>query len=135
MNNGELSTATKRYASVLQVCALVGIALLFITFLLYAFSILPSEITPEKSSELWELSAEEYREATGISAGWGWLKSLFTSRALSFFALNLVALVTIVALLSVLPTFLAERNYWYTAISILQIIVLVGAATGFLVLE
>ncbi len=131
----ELSDATKRYAAVLQVCALTGIALLFITFVIYSFSLLPSEITAQQSSELWHLGADEYRDATGRSGGWGWIRSIFTGRELAFSALNLLAFGTVFALLVVLPVFVRERNYWYTAIAVLQIIVLIAAATGFLVVE
>jgi len=115
-----------------------GLAMLLVTFSLYVLGIVSPAVPIQELPNYWTLSAHEYLEAVNheflhrehIVTGWGWMAVLNRGDYLNFAGIALLAAVTIVCYLGILPTLLKKRDWIYFAIALLEIIILVLAASG-----
>ena len=123
---------SERYARALQMLVLVGIGLLLVGFVLYITGAVPSAIPPEKVTTLWQLDSDTYVKETGQPTDWGWVRGILTGQGIAFASLVYLSLCTIVCLLLILPRYLRAGDRRYAIIVILQIAVLVAAASGIL---
>jgi hypothetical protein len=126
------------YASILAKGMYLGLGLLLVTFLLYISGILKPGIPIEELPNYWTLSAHEYLLAVnqdflhrdGIIIGWGWMALLGLGDYLNFVGIALLAGVTVVCYAGILPNLLRKRDWIYGTIAVLEILVLVLAASG-----
>ena len=131
----KLDHATSRYAGLLGVLSNVGMILLFTTFLLYFLGIIDSRITPEEITRLWHLDVATFHNETETAVGWDWISEIATGSGISFAALVFLAFCTLICLIALIPIYHAEKDTWYLAIVLGQIIVLVVAASGVAVIH
>ncbi|MBT8378214.1 MAG: hypothetical protein KJN64_03185 [Ignavibacteria bacterium] len=120
------------YANILNAGMLVGLAGLLVTFVLYATGILKPFIPLEKIPQYWVLSVHEYLEESRISAGWAWFGNLEFGDMLNFLPIAFLSLLTIVCYLSILPELAKNKDRAYMVICILEVLVLLVAASGIL---
>lgn len=120
------------YAGLLVWFVRVALLALFVTFVLYAAGVVPSELPVSEVPDSWHLSAEEYAAATGAPAGWAWIGALGEGRTLAFAALVLFPLGTLVMVTAAIVLYLRNRVPAYAVITLLELVVLVIAATGVL---
>lgn len=126
------------YAAILSKGMYLGLGILLVTFILYLTGILQPGIPIEELPRLWTLSAHEYLEAVnheflhrpGIVDGWGWTALLRMGDYVNFIGIALLAAVTIVCYLGVLPSLFRKKDWIYATIAILEVVVLVLAASG-----
>ena len=134
----EASEEQLLYAKILAVGMYIGLGILLVTFSLYVTGILAPAVPIEELPNYWTLSAHEYLEAInhdflhrdGIVVGWGWVAVLNMGDYLNFIGIALLALVTIVCYLGILPTLFRKKDWVYGTIAILEILVLALAASG-----
>lgn len=126
----KLDPVSKRYAAVLHAVATIGIVLLFIGFLLYITGAIPSKTSPKTVTTLWHLSADEYVARTGQATGWTWIRGPLSGEEVAFASLVFLALCTIVCLIAIMPLLVRNRDVRYVVIVLVQIVVLLAAATG-----
>ncbi len=119
-----------RYAEVLHWISLIGLALLLAAFALYLSGLLPPLVDPSEVPRMWHLSAEEYTEANNIPTGWGWVQKIAYGDVLSFASLVLLASGTLICFSITLFSFLKDKDWIYSGIIILEIGVLLLAASG-----
>jgi len=119
-----------QYASVLQTVSLGGLAILVAGFLVYVSGLLPSLVPPSQIPRYWSLRVHEYLEQTGAPTGWHWVANLHHGDVVSFLGIVLLAAATLVCFVAVLPTFLRKKDLPYTVIVVVQIGVLLLAASG-----
>jgi len=128
------------YAGILNIGMLIGLALLVSTFFIYVSGILPSYVPIEKLSEIpagskvpyWGMRAHEFNQAFNIPTGWGWLAHVNKGDYLNFVGIAMLAGLSILCYLSILPILIRKKDTAYVAIAILEIAVLVFAASGIL---
>lgn len=120
------------YANILNAGMLVGLAGLLFTFVLYATGILDPLIPLEKIPEYWVLSVHEYLEQSAISAGWAWLGKLKFGDMLNYLPIAFLSLLTIACYLAILPELAKNKDKAYIVICILEVLVLLVAASGIL---
>lgn len=128
------------YAKILNKGMWIGLALLIVTFLIYISGILPSYVPIEKLSEIpagsnvpyWGMRAHEFNQAFNIPTGWGWLAHVGKGDYLNFVGIAMLAGLSILCYLSVLPILIRKKDTPYVVIAILEIAVLVLAASGIL---
>ena len=126
------------YARILAAGMYAGLAMLLVTFALYVLGIVSPAVPIQELPNYWTLSAHEYLEAINheflhrehIVTGWGWMAVLNKGDYLNFAGIALLAAVTVVCYLGILPTLLRKRDWIYSAIALLEIIILVLAASG-----
>lgn len=119
-----------RYAEVLHWIALIGLVLLVATFALYLSGLIPPLVEPSEVTQMWHLSAEEYTETNNIPTGWGWIQEIVHGDMLAFASLVLLASGTIICFIITLFSFLKDKDWIYSGIIILEIFVLLLAASG-----
>lgn len=126
------------YAGLLAKGMYLGLGILLVTFMIYMTGILQPGIPIEELPRLWTLSAHEYLEAVNheflhrpeVVDGWGWVALLGMSDYLNFVGIALLSAITIFCYIRILPNLYRKKDYIYTAIAALEIIVLTLAASG-----
>ncbi len=119
------------YASVLQKISLGGLGLLIIGFIVYVSGLLPPIVPVSKIPEYWGLRVDEFIEKTGMPVGWNWIPYLTRGDILSFLGIILLAAGTVVCFAVVLPAFARKKDTPFVIIVIIQILILLLAASGF----
>lgn len=120
------------YANILNAGMLIGLVSLIIIFILYVSGVLSPLIPLEEVQTYWILSVHKYLESSGIEAGWAWFGELQYGDMLNYIPIAFLSLLTIICYLSLIPGLIRKRDTTYTVIAIVEIIVLLVAASGIL---
>ena len=125
--------AQTRYAATLAHGAVLSFAVMLVTYVLYVSGITEPLVPLEEMPKLWVHSAAEYRAAAHIPEGGGWLRLLSKGDMANFIGLALLASVTVVCYAQLTWSYLRSRRKLEAAIALLEILVLLAAASGLLV--
>ena len=120
------------YANILSLGAWGGIVLLLATYGLYMSGLLEPSVDTKLVTQSWGLPVHEYMEVTGSPHGWDWLNLIGTGDFLNFIGLALLATLTIVCYMVLLPGFFRRKDWSYFTIAMVEILVLCVAASGLL---
>ncbi|NTV99058.1 MAG: DUF1634 domain-containing protein [Chlorobiaceae bacterium] len=118
------------YANVLGITSTVGIVLIVAGYIAYLSGLLPSAVSPEEVALHWHLKASEFHNAVHFPAGWDWTGYMGLGDVLSYATVNYLALVTVICLTWIIPSFIREKDRIYTGMTIVQVAVLLFAAAG-----
>ena len=118
------------FAAILRAGTGLSMLVLVAGFLLYVGGVLSPVVPIAGLPRFWGLSAERYLAATGLPRGWGWLGLVGHGDILNFLGIAMLASLTIVCYLAVLPAFLRKGDRVYSAIIVLALAVLLLAASG-----
>ncbi|MBI4687545.1 MAG: hypothetical protein HY756_07165 [Nitrospirae bacterium] len=121
-----------KYAKILDLGMKVGLAALVVTFLIYASGIFTPHIPVNDLSKYWGMSVHEYLEATHSPHGWGWLAMIGKGDFLNFIGIAFLAGVTVICYLAIIPILFKKKDTVYGIIAIVEVLVLVLAASGIL---
>ena len=131
-HGAEQRTEQFRYATLLERGSWLGMAMLVITFTVYALGLLPADIAPARWPSLWDKPVREYIQLTGAPTGWGWLGKLGKSDYASLSGVAILAGCSMVSVLALIPMYWKRRDRAFALIAALQVLVLVLAASGML---
>ncbi len=120
------------YAKVLNVGMWVGFAILCVTFLLYVFGVFPSFVPIEDLSQHWGKKVHQFNHDLHAPTGWGWLSLVGKGDYMNFVGIAILAGLTIVCYLSILPLLLRKKDTPYVLIALAEVLVLTLAASGIL---
>ena len=120
------------YANILNAGMLIGLISLVLIFILYVSGILSPLIPLEKVQTYWVLSVHEYLVKSGIQVGWAWFGELEYGDMLNYIPIAFLSLLTIICYISLIPGLIRKKDKPYIIICILEIIVLLIAASGVL---
>jgi len=120
------------YANILNIGMLIGFISLVFIFILYITGILSPLIPPEKVETYWTLPLHDYLEKSGMEVGWAWFGNLEYGDMLNFIPIAFLSLLTIVCYIALIPGLIRKKDAPYTVIAILEIVVLLVAASGIL---
>jgi hypothetical protein len=118
------------YARWLGAATRVAFAAALVAFGLYAGGVIPSFVPLDALPTLWQLPVGEYLARTGAPVGWGWLRLLPDADYVSLGCVALIASVTAVCYLAVLPMLVKLEERVQAALVAAQVIVLLVAASG-----
>lgn len=129
------------YANILEKGMYLGLGCLLITFGLYVFGIIPSAIPLTEVSKYWSQDAHSYLAAINRDflhlehppVGWAWTILLGKGDFLNFVSIVILAGLSIVCYLAIIPTLLKKKDVAYSLMTITEVIVLGLAASGILV--
>lgn len=124
------SAAELRYASWLDWGARLGFVALLAAFIVYVFGLVPTTVPIAELPRLWGLSASDYARATGMPMGWGWLHQWAQGESLALAAMAVLAAITMLCFVRLIPIFVAARDWPYLCICIAELVVLATAAAG-----
>lgn len=110
----------------------VSAIVLLLTFIAYLTDWLPPHITASELSALWHLPSGEFARITGTPRGWAWLAHLRQGDMAALSGIALLASCSLPALLALVPDYLRSRDRAYAAICLLEVLVLLLAASGVL---
>jgi len=120
------------YANLLIIGVLAGLIILVTTYAIYVSGILPAHVEISLIPELWGKGVGEYLEITHSPHGWGWVPLLAKGDFLNYIGFALLALMTIFCYLVLVRGYVRQKNWIFTVIALLEIVVLSMAASGIL---
>ena len=120
------------YANLLIIGVLAGLIILVTTYAIYVTGILPAHIEISLIPELWGKGVSEYLAITHSPHGWGWVPLLAKGDFLNYIGFALLALMTIFCYLVLVRGYVRQKNWIFTVIALLEIVVLSVAASGIL---
>ena len=118
------------YAKLLNGGMLVGLLGLIITFVIYGAGILSPKIPLEQVQNYWVMPVNQYLEMSGVHAGWAWIQNLHYGDMLNFLPIAMLSAVTILCYIAIIPGLLRKGDRVYAVLAILEVLVLVLAASG-----
>ena len=120
------------YANILVIGVWAGIFILVTTYAIYLTGILPSHVELSIIPTVWGKGVGEYLEITHSPHGWGWVSLLTKGDFLNYIGLAFLALMTIFCYLVLVRGYIRQKNWIFTVIALLEIVVLSVAASGIL---
>ncbi|MDA8214308.1 MAG: hypothetical protein M0Z64_03410 [Nitrospiraceae bacterium] len=120
------------YSKILDLGMKVGLLALVITFIIYLTGIFTPHIPVNDLPKYWGMSVQKYLEATHIPHGWGWLGMVGKGDFLNFIGIAFLAGVTTVCYIAIIPILFRKKDTVYGMIAIVEVLVLVLAASGIL---
>lgn len=120
------------YAGLLDKGMKIGLVILVVTFSLYMTGVMKPHVPVEQLPQYWSMSVHDYLQAADIGTGWSWLGNLGKADMINFLGIAFLAGVTIICYLAIVPTLLKKKDMAYVVLALLEVAVLVLAASGVL---
>lgn len=120
------------YANILNIGMWLGLAVLTVTFLMYVFGILPNFVPIDDLPKYWTMKAADYNHTLNAPTGWGWLAFVGKGDYLNFVGIAMLAGLTILCYMAIIPTLSRKKDTAYLVIAIAEVAVLLLAASGIL---
>ncbi len=120
------------YANLLLIGVWAGIFILVSTYLIYISGMLPIHVDKSFISMAWDRSVNEYCKITHSPHGWGWVSLLAKGDFLNYIGLALLGLMTVICYMVLFRGYIRQKNWIFSAITFLEILVLSLAASGIL---
>lgn len=120
------------YADVLDIGVTVTRLFLAVTFVIYVFGFATPKVAFSDLPSHWSMPVGEYLQTSGIGTGWSWLALIGHGDYMNIVGIAFLSGLTILCYLRVLPFSLRRKDLVFSAILILEIIVLSLAASGLL---
>jgi len=120
------------YANLLLIGMVTGIIIMLITYAIYLSGMLAPHVDLSLIINNWDKGIHEYLEITHSPHGWGWLALLGNCDFLNYIGFVLLALMTIFCYLVLVRGYARNKDWIFTTIAILEIVVLSIAASGIL---
>ena len=120
------------YARILEKGMFFGLIVLLITFALYTLGIMKPYIPLNELSSYWPHSVTEYLHTAKVETGWSWVKMLGYGDFVNFIGIVILAGVTVICYLSVVPTLWRNKDKVYAVLAVLEAAILCVAASGIL---
>lgn len=121
-----------RYARVLDWGARIGVVLLVLSFLAYAFGLLAPHVPLERLPALWQLPVAQYRELSGTPAGWQWLALAHRGDLATLLGIAVLAGCSMACLAALMPLYRHRGDRTYLGLCLAELAVLLLAASGVL---
>jgi uncharacterized membrane protein len=121
-----------RYARVLSIGVILGFVLLVVSFFLYVTGILPPLVPIAEIPKYWSLPADQFVKVTHSPTGWSWITEIGKGDILNLVGVAVLASISIVSTLAVLPIFARNRERMQIVISLVLVAVLIFAASNVL---
>lgn len=118
------------YAEVLEKGMYLGLACLFTTFALYASGIMEPYIPLDKLPEYWTQDVHEYLAQAELKAGWSWVPMVRYGDFVNFIGIAILAGVTVLCYIAIVPLLLHRGDFIYAVLALLEVVILVVAASG-----
>jgi hypothetical protein len=120
------------YAKILNAVMFLGLAIMIVTFIIYMLGILPSFIPPQDIPKYWSMKSSNFIHMFHAPTGWAWVALTNKGDYLNFVGIALLAALTILCYLVILPILMRKKDIPYVVIAIAEILVLALAASGIL---
>ncbi len=120
------------YAKILNIGMMVGFVILTVTFLLYIFGAVSAFVPIEDLPQHWGKKVHTFNHDLQAPTGWGWLALVGKGDYMNFIGIAILAGLTIVCYLAIIPSLLKKKDMPYLIIAVAEVLVLALAASGIL---
>lgn len=128
------------YATILEKGMLIGLAMMFITFALYVFRILPSAVPLDEIAGYWSQPVHDYLVAINnnflhldhLPTGWSWIRLIRMGDFINFIPIAILSGVTIMCYLAIVPGLFKRGDKAYAIMALAEAVILALAASGLL---
>lgn len=120
------------YAVFLEKGMLLGLGILLVTYLVYLTGIIKPYIPLAEVQNYWGMSVSQYLHKANVHSGWSWVHLLGYGDFLNFIGIALLAGITIICFIIIIPTLWKNNDRVYALLSLLEVIILSVAASGIL---
>lgn len=120
------------YANLLVIGVWSGIFTLVLTYTIYVTGILPAHVDMALIPKVWGKGVSDYLELTHSPHGWGWAGLLAKGDFLNYIGFALLGLMTVLCFIVLLRGYIRQKNWIFSIIAFLEILVLSLAASGLL---
>jgi hypothetical protein len=120
------------YAKLLDTGMKLGLLMLVISFFIYILGILVPHVPVNELPKYWSLPVKEYLQTTNIHTGWSWLGMLGKGDFLNFLGIAFLSSITIICYIRIIPILFRKKDTVYGILAIIEVLVLVLAASGVL---
>lgn len=128
------------YANLLEKGMFFGLILMFITFALYVFGIMPAAIPLVEVANLWNQPVHDYLETINhnyigwehLPTGWSWFKLIGKGDFINFVPVAILSGVTIACYLVIVPGLFKRGDKAYAIMALAEALILALAASGLL---
>ncbi len=132
--NPKYATAEQRaYADALDIGMKIGFVMLVLSFSLYFFGFITPHVPFEDLPKYWGMPVNAYLHAAHVPTGWGWLTLAHKGDFANFLGIAFLSAVTVFCYLRILPLLWQSNDRIYFGIAVLEVAVLLLAASGILV--
>ncbi len=121
------------YAILLERLSRIGLMALTILFVIYITGVIDPHIQMDQLDKHWCKPASSYLKVAELSGGWSWVSIVHRADYLCFWVIVFLASITVFCYLRIIPIFIRDKDKIYTTIAILEILVLLLAASGIFV--
>lgn len=130
MNKIDIAPEQIRYAEWLRWSGWLGLAVLVGSFGLYVTGVLPPVVPVEQLPQMWGLASRELMQRHGLEGGWSWIGLLGRGDMLNLLGIAILSGCSALPLLAVTGIYLRRGDRLFGALCLLQVAVLVLAASG-----
>ena len=120
------------YADVLEAGVTIGRFFLVGTFILYVLGFTTPKVPLSELTSHWTMAADEYSRQVGVGTGWGWIKLVYHGDYMNFLGIAFLTGLTLICYMRLVPISLRGKNHSFSAILLVEIAVLLIAASGLL---
>lgn len=120
------------YAKLLDIGMKIGLLMLVISFAIYVLGIFTPHVPVGDLPKYWSMPVKDYLKATDIHTGWSWLFLLGKGDFLNFAGIAFLSSVTIICYMRIIPILFKKKDTVYAVLAIVEVLVLVLAASGIL---
>lgn len=128
----KISAEQLRFAATLEHGTRWGLGLLVVGFFAYVLGWVPATVPLESLSQYWGMPVAAYRQATGAPDGWGWLSHFGAGETLPLVGIVVLCSTALAAFFGLILSSIRRRDWAYAIISVLEVAVLLLAASGVL---
>lgn len=120
------------YAGVLNIGMWIGLLVLVVTFIIYISGFFQSFVPINDLPKYWGMKVTKFNETLGAPIGWGWVSLIGNGDYLNFIGITMLSGLTVLCYMAILPILIRKKDASYIVIAILEVAVLVLAASGIL---
>ncbi len=120
------------YAKILEIGMYIGLAMVLVTYFIYVLGIMSPHVPLHEVPNYWTMNVTDYLHETDIHAGWAWVGMVHKGDFLNFIGIAMLAGVTIICFLAIVPTLWANNDRVYAVLAVVEVIILTVAASGIL---
>lgn len=120
------------YATLLDLGMKAGLLMLVVSFIIYLSGVLTPHVAVNDLPKYWSLPVKTYLHETGIPTGWAWVNMIGKGDFLNFVGIAFLAGVTIICYIRIIPILFRKKDTVYAILAIIEVLVLVLAASGIL---
>jgi hypothetical protein len=120
------------YANILEKGMLLGLVVILVTYCIYVVGIMKPYVPMDSVTRYWQMNVHDYLHHCGIKAGWAWLFLVGYGDFLNFVGIALLAGITMICFLAIVPLLWRENDKLYAVFALLEAAILGVAASGIL---